>query len=95
MYIGSEAGSYLRLIDPCITQREAQGPSRTCDESKEYSESSEWCPAIIGPRKRGATVPWANAITRRVAPANQYGDTSPISNRAHQGPYSRNMPRAM
>ena len=29
-----EAGSYLRLIDSCITQLEAQGPRRTCDESK-------------------------------------------------------------
>ena len=35
MCSGSEAGSYLRLIDSCITQREAQGPSRTCNESKE------------------------------------------------------------
>jgi len=32
---GSEAGSYLRLIDSCITQLEAQGPARTCNESKE------------------------------------------------------------
>jgi len=30
-----EAGSYLRLTDSCITQLEAQGPSRTCNESKE------------------------------------------------------------
>ena len=29
------AGSYLRLIDCCITRLKAQGPSRTCDESKE------------------------------------------------------------
>ena len=28
-------GSYLRLIDSCITQLKAQGPSRTCNESKE------------------------------------------------------------
>jgi len=28
-------GSYLRLIDFCITQLKAQGPSRTCHESKE------------------------------------------------------------
>ena len=28
-------GSYLRLIDSCITQLKAQGPSRSCDESKE------------------------------------------------------------
>ena len=32
---GTEAGSYLRRIDSCITQLKAQGPSRTCDESKE------------------------------------------------------------
>jgi len=25
----------LRLIDSCITQLKAQGPSRTCDESEE------------------------------------------------------------
>ena len=31
---GTEAGSYLRLIDSCITQPKAQGP-RTCNESKE------------------------------------------------------------
>ena len=29
---------YLRLIDSCITQLEAQGPSRTCNESKEEGE---------------------------------------------------------
>ena len=28
MCSGSEAGSYLRLIDSCITQRQDQGPSR-------------------------------------------------------------------
>ena len=32
---GSEAGSYLRLIDGCITQLKAQGPSRNCNERKE------------------------------------------------------------
>jgi len=32
---GSEAGSFLRLIDSCITQLKSQGPSRTCNESKE------------------------------------------------------------
>jgi len=32
---GSEEGSYVRLIDSCITQLKAQGPSRTCNESKE------------------------------------------------------------
>jgi len=30
----TEAGSYLRRIDSCITQLKAQGPSRACNESK-------------------------------------------------------------
>ena len=34
----TEAGSYLRLIDSFITQLKAQGPSRTCNESKEEEE---------------------------------------------------------
>jgi len=33
--------SYLRLIDSCITQLKAQGPSRTCNESKEEEEEEE------------------------------------------------------
>ena len=35
----TEAGSYLRLIDSCITQLEDQGPFRTCNESKEEEEA--------------------------------------------------------
>ena len=35
MCCGNEAGSCLRLIDTCTTQPKAQGPSRTCNESKE------------------------------------------------------------
>jgi len=31
----AETGSYLRLIESCITQLTDQGPSRTCNESKE------------------------------------------------------------
>ena len=38
MCSGSEAGSYLRLRDSCITQLKAQGPFRTCNESKEEEE---------------------------------------------------------
>jgi len=38
MCSGSEAGSYLRPIDSCITQIKAQGPSSTCNESKEEEE---------------------------------------------------------
>jgi len=39
---GSEAGSYLRLVDSCITQLNAQGPSRTCNEIKEEEEEAGW-----------------------------------------------------
>ena len=38
---GTEAGSYLRLIDSCITQLKAQGPSRTCNESREEEEEED------------------------------------------------------
>jgi len=31
-------GSYVRLIDACITQLKAQETSRTCNESKEQEE---------------------------------------------------------
>ena len=31
----------LDLIDSCITQLKAQGPSRTCNESKEEEEAGE------------------------------------------------------
>ena len=41
---GSEAGSYLRLIDSCITQLKAQGPSGTCNEKKEEEEGSATAP---------------------------------------------------
>jgi len=37
-HLRSEAGSYLRFIDSCITQLKVQGPSRTCNESKEEEE---------------------------------------------------------
>ena len=33
-----DAVSYLRLIDSCITQLQAPGPCRTCNESKEEEE---------------------------------------------------------
>jgi len=36
----TEAGSYLRLIDFCITQLKAQGPSRICNESKEEEKKT-------------------------------------------------------
>ena len=36
----TEAGSYLRRIDSCITQLKAQGPCRTRNESKEEEEAT-------------------------------------------------------
>ena len=36
---GDEEGSYLRLIDFCITQLKAQRPSRFCNESKEEGKT--------------------------------------------------------
>jgi len=50
MYSGAETGSYLRLIDSCITQLKAQGPSRTFDQSKEEEEEVTPClPSLIIP----------------------------------------------
>jgi len=37
---GTEEGSYLSPIDSCITQLKAQGPSRTCNESKEEEKKT-------------------------------------------------------
>ena len=51
MCCGTEAGSYLRLIDSCITQLKAQGPSRTCNESKEEV-------TLSGARAMPATMAW-------------------------------------
>ena len=34
----NEAGSYSRLMESCISQLKAQGPSRPCSESKEEGE---------------------------------------------------------
>ena len=53
------AGSYLRLIDLCITQLEARGPSRTCNESEEDEE--EGC--THGGRVGSTGVPRAQATT--------------------------------
>ena len=44
MCSGFEAGSYLRLIDSCITQLKAQGPSRTYNESTEGKNPKPYTP---------------------------------------------------
>ena len=66
---GSEAGSYLRLIDSCITQLKAQGPSRTCNESKE-EEKKKPAERDSGPREsvskshiRGDSLPGKGEFT--------------------------------
>ena len=41
MCSGSEAGSYLRLIDCCTNELKAQGPSRTCNESQKEEEKKK------------------------------------------------------
>jgi len=46
MCSGTEAGSYLRLIDSCITQLKAQGLSRTRNESKEEGEATTRYPFL-------------------------------------------------
>ena len=38
MCCGNEAGSYLRLRESCNTQLKAQGPSKTCNQSKTEEE---------------------------------------------------------
>ena len=38
MCSGPQAGSYVRRIDSFVTQLKAQGPFRTCNESKEEEE---------------------------------------------------------
>ena len=53
----TEAGLYLRLIDSYITQLEAQGPSRTCDESKE-EEEEEGFGCRVGGVTEAVTVAW-------------------------------------
>ena len=47
MCSGSEAGSYLRLIDSCIAQLKAQGLSRTCNESKDEEEEEEVAVRVV------------------------------------------------
>ena len=37
----TEAGSYSRLVDSCITHLKAQGPSRTIHESRQEGEEEE------------------------------------------------------
>ena len=70
MCCGIEVGSYLRRIDSCITQLKAQGPSRTCNESKE--EVKEVLPCRrgrrSGRRRRATSAPPTRRAPRRCPP---------------------------
>ena len=64
-----EEGSYLRLIDSCITQLKAQGPSRICNASKEEEKKKRLRPEtkhrffsifftpVTGPRRSSSLKP--------------------------------------
>ena len=47
----------MRLIDSCITQLTAQGPSRTCNESKEEEEVH----GVVGVRAMQKKI-WSNRV---------------------------------
>ena len=57
MCCGTEAGTYLRLIDSCITQLKAQGPSRTINESQKQEEERR--------SRRGGITPRATPVCFR------------------------------
>jgi len=68
---GSEAGSYVRRIDSRITQLTAQGPSRTCNESKE-EPGEGFGLEEAGADEREAHEPAAQSVARRrEAPARE------------------------
>ena len=58
-------GSYLRLVDSFITQLKAQGPSRTCNESKE--EEEEEVPVSVAARPEMVTTEVASRSTSVVS----------------------------
>ena len=78
------AGSHLRLIDSCITQLKAQGPSRTCNESKEEDEEGCrcWCMSSVSsgfPRIwRGASDSGGRVSRLRVYTDNVFTLTSSV-----------------
>ena len=65
----TEASSYSRRIDSCITQIKAQGPSRTCNESKEEEEDysqvdfrvSSANPSTLGRKSAETEIGWPQA----------------------------------
>jgi len=55
--VRSRTGSYVRRIDSGITQLKAQGPSRTCNESKEEEKGGVDQVCVAGSRPR-VSDPW-------------------------------------
>jgi len=65
MCSGSKAGSHSRRIDSCITQLKAEGPSRTCNKSKEEEEEED----------SGDRVAWGWTRVRWTLPGGLVGRT--------------------
>ena len=55
--VGWQAGSYLRLIDACLTQLKAQGPATTCNGSKEEEEDGRRTCGSVKTKGAGAAHP--------------------------------------
>ena len=89
MFSGSEAGSCLRLIDVCITQIKAQGPSGTCNESEEEVEKKYQHPTPNP--KRGVVVWW---ISSPDAASHTYRGASLIRNCFLLTGYGVRLPRS-
>ena len=70
---GVTCASYLRLIDSCVTQLKVQGPSRTCNESKEERPAPRSPCARPAPPRRPTTPPqrsppWMAALPSKELP---------------------------
>ena len=68
--------AYLRLIDSCINQLEAQGPSRTCNESKE--EEEDVCPkrpSVTASEREGKPLKGCKDICLRNGPREGQNST--------------------
>ena len=79
---GCEAGSYLRRIDSRITELKAEGPSRTCNESKEEEEEGsdnqarEWESILALPQSRCLPIPSLTSSASLLLSSLELSDTS-------------------
>ena len=81
MCSGSEAGSYLRLIDSCITQLTAQGPSGTCNQSKQEEEEVPSSEFAFQNRQRGTDLE-LSTVRRHESITTQRFSTKAVVTRA-------------